>query len=646
MSTPRPISKSQPVRVNWASMGWVALFDLVAGAFSMWMAVQIRYYFHDSPAPDGVIFQSVAVFSLSCALVFLLSGLHRGVWRYTALNDAARVIRAVGLANFVFLPMLFLLNRLDGFPRTSILIEIPILISLLLGARMAATAWRTERLQNAFRLEDRDKPAAILVGSETELDDALRDLSRRSGSAPFRPKGLVVPDGQLTGRAIRGVPVYGDLDELPALLNRLSAAEKQAPRLVITGQQMRPDVVNALIRIASVTGAKLSRARPAHGPGAFSPVETADLLNRPPRSPDLESARSLIEGRRVLVTGAGGTIGSELVRLATVLNPERLILVDASEANLYEIDMEMRRQHAGLNWRAVLGDIRDTARMDKVFATEKPDVVLHAAALKHVPMSELNPGEAVRTNVLGTSVIVEAAQRHKTKVLTLISTDKAVDPENVMGTTKRAAELLVQRAARSSQVEDDNRTRICVVRFGNVLGSTGSVVPLFENQIANGRSVTVTDPEVTRYFMTVGEASGLVLAAAAQTGADPARNGALYVFDMGEPVSIMRLARQLLRLRGLDPDAPGAIEVIGLRPGEKLHESLVYDFEETGSSDVDSVWMVKGTRLDLAEIDTILDNILDAARNNDTEAMLAILDRVARLAPAADAELSPSVATW
>lgn len=642
MSTPRPTSNSEPTRANWASMGWVALYDIAAGAASMWLAVQIRYYFHDAPAPDGIVFQAVSVFALSCALVFLLTGLHRGVWRYTALNDAARIIRSVGLANFVFLPGLFLLNRLDGFPRTSILIEIPILITLLLGARMAATAWRTERLQNAFRFEDRDKPAAVLVGTESELDEALRDLSRRNGSSPFRPKGLVVPEGQLSGRAIRGVPVYGDLDELPALLNRLSAAEKQSPRLVITGQNTRPEIVNALIRIASVTGAKLSRSRPSHGPGAFSPVETADLLNRPPRAPDLESARPLIEGRRVLVTGAGGTIGSELVRLAAILRPEKLVLLDASEANLYEIDMEMRRMKANFDWRSVLADVRDADRMEKVFSEEKPSVVLHAAALKHVPMSELNPGEAVRTNVLGTSVIVETAKRHGVKVLTLISTDKAVEPGNVMGTTKRAAELLVQRAAH----QKDSDTHICVVRFGNVLGSTGSVVPLFEHQIATGQSVTVTDAEVTRYFMTLAEASGLVLAAAAQTDADPELDGALYVFDMGDPVSIMRLARQLLRLRGLDPDAPGAIEVTGLRPGEKLHESLVYPFEETCESAVDSIWNVKSAALDADEIDAILDDLLEAAKANDTARMLSTLDRVAHLAPREESALSPSLASW
>jgi len=606
----------------------VSAYDLLAAAVSMWLAVTIRYYYHDTPAEAGVALRSVAVFTLACAIVFPLQSLHKGVWRYTALNDAARIVRAVGLANLIFLPALFLLNRLDGFPRTSILIEIPILIGLLIGARMIVAAWRTGGLQAAFRFEDRKKPAAIFIGAEADLDNALRDLARRNGSAPFRAKGLVVLDAPLDGRAIRGIQVIGELDALPAAINRLAAVEPLPPRLVLAGERIHIETVNALIRIAAATGAKLSRARPGKGPGAFSPVETADLLNRPPRTPDLEPAREMIEGKRVLVTGAGGTIGSELVRLAAQLSPEKLILLDASEANLYEIDMEMRRRQSEVSWRAVLADVRDPKRIDTVFSEEKPHVVLHAAALKHVPMSELNPGETVRTNVLGTSVAIETAKTHGVEVFALISTDKAVEPGNIMGTTKRAAELLAQ-----AEAESDNSLRICVVRFGNVLGSSGSVVPLFEHQIETGQSVTVTDPEATRYFMTVSEASGLVLSAASLTAANKDLNGALYVFDMGEPVSILRLARQLLRLRGLDPDAPGAINVIGLRPGEKRHESLIYSFEEARSTSIESIRSINGARMPRDKTTQLLEALLDSARRNDLEHMQAALTEIAQLQP-------------
>ncbi|WP_417492126.1 SDR family NAD(P)-dependent oxidoreductase [Maricaulis sp.] len=612
------------------TMIWVALFDLCAGAASMWAAIHLRYVFEGTPPPDSIMLQSVAVFALACAVIFPVYGLHRGLWRFTALNDAARILMAIFVANLVFLPVLFLINRLDGFPRTSQLIEIPILIALMLGSRLIVASWRSRGLQSVLQFEDRSKPAAILVGTGDDLDLALRELSRRNGSVPFRPKALIEPSATLAGRAIHGMPVLGGLDVLPAALKRLSQAEKLPVRLVLAGTSTDGELVNALVRIAARSGAKLSRARPAEGPGAFSPVEAADLLNRPPRAPDLEPARPLIEGKRVLVTGAGGTIGSELARLAAKLGPEKLILLDSSEANLYEIDLEFASRSPQVPWAAVLGDIRDAGRLERVFADEKPDVVLHAAALKHVPMSERNPSEAVRTNVLGTMQTIQAAIRNGAQIVALISTDKAVEPTNIMGASKRAAELFAQSAA-----VPDSATRVCVVRFGNVLGSTGSVVPLFERQIEQGQAITVTDPEATRYFMTVEEASGLVLSAAAQTAADPALNGALYVFDMGEPVSILRLARQLLRLRGRDPDAPGALSVVGLRPGEKRHESLVYPFEHTHDTTIPGVWLVDGPGSDLKAVEARLATLLAAAESQDGEAVKLALQQVCGLSPAA-----------
>ncbi|MDG1416234.1 MAG: polysaccharide biosynthesis protein [Maricaulis sp.] len=626
MSSPRPSAREKNRNSARWTMFRVALYDLLAGAASMWAAVEIRYFLDPEDAPDLIIFQSVLVFSLACALVFPLTGLHRGVWRFTALNDVTRIVRSIVLANLVFLPILFLINRLDDFPRTTILIEITILIGLLLGARMLAAAWRSRSLQNAFQFEDRTKPAAILVGSETELDDALRDLGRRNGSSPFRIKALVEPDAILAGRAIRGVPVIGGLDALPKALTSLVGVEKEPPRLVLAAQQSDAVLVNQLLRFAAKHGARLTRSRPGKGPDAFSPIEAADLLNRPPRAPHLEPARSLIEGKCVLVTGAGGTIGSELSRLAAQLNPKKLILLDSSEANLYEIDLEIAQGERNFVWRPVLADVRDAGLMNQIFLEEKPQVVLHAAALKHVPLSEENPIEAVRTNVGGTMRMIETSKKHGVGIVALISTDKAVDPANVMGASKRVAELQMQMAAKGK-----SKTRLCVVRFGNVLGSTGSVGPLFERQIEAGGPVTVTDPEATRYFMTVEEASGLVLSAAAQTEADPKRNGALYVFDMGDPISILQFARQLIRLRGKDPDAPGAVSIIGMRPGEKRHEALVYGFEETASSEVDGIWSVSGPMADDALVKSGIESLCAAAELRDPEAVKSALYAVCAL---------------
>ncbi len=633
MSMPRPSAKTAVRRNGLWSIIAVALFDMASGAVSLWAAIYVRYEFEPTDPPEDLVLQSVSVFALACAVVFFLYGLHRGVWRYTALNDAARIVRACVVANLAFLPVLFLINRLDGFPRTSILIELPLLLLLLIGARMIVAAWRRQGLKAALQFEDRRKPAAIIVGTEDDIDEALRDLSRRNGASPFRPRALVAVGSDLSGRSIRGVPVSGGLDSLPATFKRVIEAESEPPRIVLASAQADVRLVNDLIRIAATLGAKLSRARPSKGPGAFSPIEAADLLNRPPRVPDLTPARPLIEGKRVLVTGAGGTIGSQLVRLAADLKPEKLLLLDASEANLYEIDMEMRERHPDLNWRSILGDVRDGDRLDQVFGEETPQVVLHAAALKHVPMSEYNPSEAALTNVLGTVRTIDAARKHGSQIVAVISTDKAVEPTNVMGATKRAAELYAR-----TQADADSETRVCVVRFGNVLGSTGSVVPLFERQIETGSAVTITDPEATRYFMTVEEATGLVLSAAAQTAADASHNGALYVFDMGEPVPILRLARQLLRLRGIDPDADGSITVIGLRPGEKRHEALTYNFEQTRPTAIDGVWSIDGPAPDPDQVSHAINLLLDAARQRDAVKVRANLETACEIRPQVPAD--------
>ena len=642
MSTPRPPERATSAQrvPGKLTLMTVAMYDLWSAAVSMGLAVWIRYIIEQKDAPPFIYIQSITVFLITCMVVFPVNDLHRGVWRYTALNDIWRIVRAVGAANLIFLPILFLINRLDGFPRTSMLIEIPLLLALMIGGRFAVALWRTRGLGSLLELEDRSRPAAILVGAESELDGALRGFELNASDTPFRVKALVAPGSHLGGRSIRGVAVLDGLDDLPEALKSLKRAENEPLRLVYIGKSQDVRLVNTLIRIAAQTGAKLTRSRPGEGPAAFSPIEAADLLNRPPNEPDLEPARALIEGRRILVTGAGGTIGGQLVRQVLNLGPETITLLDSSENNLYQIDMDVAGRCAEMDvaprWRAVLADVRDTQRLEQVFAEEQPHVVLHAAALKHVPLSEANPAEAVQTNLLGTIRTIEAARRQGVDVVAVISTDKAVEPSNIMGASKRAAELYARSASR-----DPGGTRICVVRFGNVLGSSGSVAPLFERQIEAGGPVTVTDPEATRYFMTVEEATGLVLAAAAQTGQDDSLNGALYVLDMGEPVSILGLARQLIRLRGKDPDAPGAIAIIGLRPGEKRHEKLVYEYERTRATDIGGVRCVSGPTPEGPDVDAVLKRLSAAAEIRDLDRVRAELDDIASLKPVASGHTPP-----
>lgn len=620
MSTPAPPRRTLPLRAV-AMMAASYVYDVLAGALSMGIAVHVRYILEQRPAPDFITLKAAAIFALACAVVFPLMGLHRGVWRYTALNDVMRMLRAIILANLVFLPLIFFLNRGDDLPRTAIFIVLPILVVLMVTPRLMAVFIRTGALANVFRFEDRQKEPAILIGNEAALNAALSELDRRNGSAPFRIKALIETDGGHAGRAIHGTPVAGGLPALLRTIRRIERAEGCKPRLVLADPSPDPGLLRELLRLAGAEGVKIARNRPAgDSASAFSPIEAADLLNRPPKTASSQFAQALIAGRTVLVTGAGGTIGSELVRHAARLGPARLVLYDSAEVSLYEIDMEMSRMEGAPAWRSVLGDIRDQRRLARLFAEEKPDIVLHAAALKHVPLMEANAAEVVMTNVEGTRRVIAAAQAAGTGIVALISTDKAVNPSSVMGAAKRAAELYVRCAA-----QDRAMPRLCVTRFGNVLGSAGSVVPLFERQIEAGLPVTITDPAATRFFMTVEEACGLVLDAAALAARETTGNGALFVFDMGDPVPIPQLASGLMRLRGKDPSAPGAIRYTGLRPGEKLHEALVYDFERISETEASGVLEVSGGLPDPAAILPKIDALVAAARDGDPAQVRAAL---------------------
>ena len=548
---------------------WLVLaHDLIWSAAAMAGALAVRYHFERKPAPDHLVGRSTLIFTGLCATVFLLMRQHRTMWRFTTLNEVLRIGQAVVVADLLLLPILFAADRAEGFPRSTPLMVAPILIVALALGRVLAHALAHGDLGAAFKFEDRELPPAVVVGSGQAVAAYLTQL-RRQRSAATRVAGIVTLDGAPFGRTIQGAEVLGDLRRLASILKALAAAEACEPQLVLAEPRPGRELMDAVVAAAGEAGARVTRVRSGAG---VAPVDAADLLDRPPRNLDPERARRLIAGKRVLVTGAGGTIGSELTRQALRLGPERLILLDASEFNLYAIDQALRDEFPPEEgrpqvWTAELGDVRDVARLEELFARERPQVVLHAAALKHVPLMELNPAEAVLTNLGGAMNVARLARGCEAMVF--ISTDKAVNPTNVMGATKRVAERAVRAITAGAPV------RAAVVRFGNVLGSTGSVAPLFERQIARGGPVTVTHPDMLRFFMTVQEASSLVLQAAAipdEAEAGVGQAGGVYVLDMGEPVRIDRLARQMIQLHGLRPDEDIVVEYVGLRPGEKLFE--------------------------------------------------------------------------
>jgi O-antigen biosynthesis protein WbqV len=560
------------------------------GAFGLRLGDRAGAYIGD---PD--VWIAIALYTAVCASVFWFTGLYRGIWRYASTQDMISIVRAVTLALLIFLPISFLVTRLDAMPRSVLLIAWMLLIFLLAGPRMIYRVFRDRGFQHLLERSAPHRVPVLLIGAGDGADLFIRDTTRDPDS-PYRVAGIICDKGTRVGRNIRGVPVMGDLGDLDRVVSRL-ARRDCAPQRFIQTRAMEPDKLRLLLEKADEHGAQLNRLpsltdfeRSAPGGSTSAdlrPVALEDLLQRPQATLDRGAMRSLIAGQCVLVTGAGGSIGSELARQAAEFGAARLVLLDHSEYLLYSIDLDLAERFPETVRRPVLADVRDRAGLARIFREEQPDLVLHAAAVKHVPLAEQNPPEAVLTNVVGTRNVCDCAADTRVSTVVQVSTDKAINPASVMGATKRLAECYAQGsdlAQREQAATDRERpTRFVTVRFGNVLGSTGSVVPLFNRQIARGGPVTVTHPEMTRYFMTVREAVQLVL----QAGALGARNhevdevGKVYVLDMGEPVKIVDLARQMIRLVGLRPDKDVEIAFTGVRPGEKLHEEIFHSGEPT-----------------------------------------------------------------
>jgi O-antigen biosynthesis protein WbqV len=610
------VSKPAATPARFVAPIAIYLHDLIMAAAAMGGSFLLRYHFEAKPTPYVAGLIATGLFTLVCAVVFPATGLERGVWRFTALNDILRCAQAAIAANLIFLPLLFLLNRLQDYPRTTVAMSMAASFVLLCFGRLLARAWAGGDLREILRFEDRSLPQAIVVGSASAVDVFVA-AAKRSDASRYRIAGVISLDLAHVGRTIRGVPILGGRADLADALKAAKAQSAAAPSVIVA--EPRPDraLLEEVVAAAADAGATVTRGRAYNGQGAsLAPMGAADLLARPPRALDLAAARALVGGKRVLVTGAGGTIGGELTLQIAGLDPARLILFDASEFNLYSVDQALREARVPGRWRTELGDVRDRARIAALFARETPEVVLHAAALKHVPLMELNPIEAVLTNIGGALNVAEQAAKIGAR-LVFISTDKAVNPTNVMGATKRVAEQVVQALAAQGGAKEGGAA---VVRFGNVLGSSGSVVPLFERQIARGGPITLTDPRIERYFMTIQEAASLVLQAAALP--TEAGEAGVYVLDMGEPVKMEDLALQMIRLHGLRPDKDIRIVHSGLRPGEKLFEEIFYAAEDVRATAADGVLAARAQAPAWADLQGPVEALLAAARAQDRTAVL------------------------
>jgi FlaA1/EpsC-like NDP-sugar epimerase len=576
-----------------------------------------------------------AMFTGVAAVVFLFTGLYRGIWRYASLPDLFNITRAATLTVLIFLPVMFVFTRLETLPRSTLLINWMVLIAFLGGPRLAYRLFKDRGLDHLLERSTGQVVPVLLISTRDGADTFIRETVRER-HAVYRVVGVLSDTRSRVGREIYGVPVLGILDDLENVVARLARRGTRPQKLIVTAHGLDGAAIRALLERADALAIPLARLPRATelrqglaDPATVEPIALEDLLGRPQAVLDREAMANLVHGRRILVTGAGGTIGAELARQLAALAPARLILFDHSEFLLYSIDIELRERFPGLAIRPLLGNVRDRSRLDEVLAEERPDVVFHAAALKHVPMVELNPVEGVLTNVIGSRNVAEAARDHGVSLVVQISTDKAVNPTSVMGATKRLAEAVCQ-ALDLDTACGRSSTRFVTVRFGNVLGSTGSVVPLFTHQLATGGPLTVTHPDVTRFFMTVREAVELVLEASATVALDEtesanAARGKIFVLDMGEPVKIVDLARQMIRLAGRVPDHDIAIAFTGLRPGEKLHEELFHDAEAAIPTRNPALRLAAPRTADYAVLARSLDELEEQARAADEPRVIDLL---------------------
>ena len=545
----------------------VVLFQLALIATSYWLAFALRFDFR-IPAPELQVFWATLGPLLLVRLTsFAYFQLYSGWWRYVGMRDLFALSKAVIVSTVVFTTLLVALGRVQSFPRSVLAIDAMLTMSLIGGARFTLRALRENRRPGS---EGQRKRRVLIIGAGDAGELLLREI-QNNPRLGYEPIGFVDDDPRKTGFHIHGVPVVGGTAGLAGVLaahpaDELIIAIPSASREQIQGIVNRCLALRIPFKILPAIAALSGRVLVSQ----LRPVRVEDLLGRDPVELDSEIVRADIAGRRVLITGGGGSIGAELARQVADFGPAAIALIDRSENALYLIDQELRRKHPALPVRGVLCDIRDGDEVSRFFREVRPEVVFHAAAFKHVPLMEQHLPHAIHNNVFGTRNVASASAVHGAKFV-LVSTDKAVSPSNVMGATKRLAEKLILA------LNETAGQHFVVVRFGNVLGSNGSVVPLFAEQIADGGPVTVTHPDATRYFMTIPEAVKLVLQASAL---EEARDK-IVMLEMGAPVRIVDLARNLIRLSGLEPDVDIPIIYTGLRPGEKLHEQLTDETEAT-----------------------------------------------------------------
>ena len=568
--------------------------------------------FPATPIVSTIIVFSCTIFS------FILFGVYKRIWRYSSTDDLLIITKAtlisVILAAFAF----FLTTRLENMPRSTMLIYFILLTILSGGSRITYRLIRDKTLAPINNINERIN--VLLIGASDEAEALIRSSHKPDG--PYHIIGIFDNDKSKLGRKIRGVDVIGSIEKVYETNSFIK--EKKITKIIIADKNITRKDIGLLLKYVDKIGISLARLPKISElnkaidskSNEARPINIEDLLGRSETRFDKNNLEEFINNKIILITGAGGTIGSELANQISDMGPKKIVLSDYSEFALWNITDKISAKIDNKNISSVLLDVRDKHEIDKTFKKYKPDIILHAAALKHVPICEDHPSDAMRTNVIGTKNISEKAIKYRTKTMVLISTDKAVDPTNFMGASKRAAEIYIQNLDREKSYTD-----FVTVRFGNVLGSTGSVIPLFQNQISRGGPLKVTHKEATRFFMSVKEAVELVLISL-NSSINKKEKGDINVLEMGEPMKIDNLAKQLARLPGLTPGKDIKIIYTGLRVGEKLHEKLFHKEEIKITTSHPDILIAKSRQLNFSNVNKTLLTLEDfLVKNNEKEAI-------------------------
>lgn len=610
----------------------IIILDIILSVGSFYLAHLIRFDFI-VPGWAREKFIEMLPYVLAGKLCcFYFFDLYKGMWRYTSLNDLMNIVKASTTATFALIVFILFKNRFEMISRSVFVIDWGLTIMLLMSLRIF-TRLCFEQFTETIRFQDlfdavsnifrkgKGKGKGVLIIGAGDCGEKVCREFRENPSVQSHVVGFLDDEVAKIGRKIHGISVLNIIDALEHTVKTMDVSDviiaipsANATRMRTIVDLCKKAEVNfkTVPNMGELIDGKISIS-------AIRNVEYRDLLGRDPVNLDKMEIRNYLGNKRVLVTGAGGSIGTGLCRQICRYSPEKIILFERAESPLYEIDLELKKSFPGVEIIPVLGDIQSKKELSKIFEQEKPDIVFHAAAYKHVPMLEQHPWKAVENNIAGTQNLVEIAHGFNCEKFVFVSTDKAVNPTNVMGTSKRIAELLVQNMNNAQ----GSKTSFITVRFGNVIGSVGSVIPLFKKQIKDGGPVTVTHPDIIRYFMLIPEACQLVLQAGAM-----GRGGEIFILEMGKPVKIDSMARDLIKFSGFEPDVDIKIEYTGLRPGEKLYEELMTDLENVIPTEHRKILVLNSREIDTSQLNGKLVRLKNESKNRSHDTIRALLKEI------------------